>query len=46
MEEETKRMTRTTKGEGKVEVRGDHERMTKETGKGNKPIERNDEIGE
>ena len=38
--------TRTTKGESKVEVRGDSERTTNETGKGNQPIEGNDEIGE
>ena len=45
MEEETKR-TITTKGERKVDVRGYSERTTNETGKGNQPIERNDEIGE
>ena len=34
------------KKESKVEVRRDNERTTNETGKGTKPIERNDEIGE
>ena len=46
MGEETKRRTRTTKGESKVEVHGDRERTMKETGKGDRPIEGNDEIGE
>ena len=46
VEEETKRGTRTTKGESKVEVRGDNETTTNKTGKRDRPIERNDEIEE